>query len=171
MSILTKNEILKRIKVKQIIIKPYKPRLISSASIDLRLGKQFRVFLPIKAVYHLNKQADYRDITKLITLKDSYFLLMPGQTVHGITIESITLPNNICGWIEGKSSIGRLGLMIHNTAGFINPGFSGKQVLEITNAGPVPLALYPDTPICQVVLNTTIGEAAYQGQFKNQKTP
>ena len=98
-------------------------------------------------------------------------MLNPGQTAHGITIEKITLPDNICGWIEGRSSLGRLGLSVHITASFIQPGISNKQVLEMNNVGPIPLAIYPGIAVCQIILEETLGAAKYQGRFRHQHQP
>lgn len=170
MAVLTKTEILKRVKAGELVIEPFQKSAVGSASIDLHLGNEFRIFKAIKDVYHVNKKANYKEITKLVSI-DKFFLLMPGQTAHGITIEKISLPEDICGWIEGRSSLGRLGLMVHITSGFVHPGTCGKQVLEFNNAGPVPLAIYPEIPICQLILSETVGRAKYQGRFVNQETP
>ncbi|MBU0619382.1 dCTP deaminase [Patescibacteria group bacterium] len=170
MAVLTKSEILKRVKAGEIIIEPFEEKAIGPASIDLHLGNEFRIFKAIKDVYHVDKKADYREITKLVTI-DKFFLLMPGQTAHGITVEKISLPDDICAWIEGRSSLGRLGLMVHITAGFVHPGTCGKQVLEFNNAGPVPLAIYPGISICQLIFLKTLGKAKYRGRFTNQETP
>ena len=170
MAVLTRKIIIEKIENKELIISPYDEKSIGPASIDLHLDNQFRTFRTIRSIYHLTSKADFHDLTKLVTIKD-YFLLMPGQTAHGITIEKIKLPQNICGRIEGRSSLGRLGLMVHITASFVQPGSSGKQVLEFNNAGPIPLAIHPGINICQLILEETLGQAKYQGKFVDQTTP
>lgn len=170
MSVLTREEILKRIKSGEIKIEPFDKKQVGPASVDFHLDNKFRIFKPIKDIYHVDKKADFRNVTKTITV-DKYLMLMPGQTVHGITVEKLTLASDICGWIEGRSSLGRLGLMVHITASFIQPGSFNKQVLEMNNAGPVPLAVYPGIAICQIIFMKTIGKAKYKGRFSEQKTP
>ena len=95
----------------------------------------------------------------------------PGETIHGITRERITLPGNIAGWLEGRSRFARLGLMIHVTAGFVNPGVSNRQVLEISNLAGRPLRLHPGTRLCQIVLQRCEGSAIYTGRFARQQHP
>jgi len=96
---------------------------------------------------------------------------MPGETVNAITVEKITLPDDICGWLEGRSSFARLGLMVHITASFMQPGISNRQVLEISNVAPIPLAIYPGVKICQFVFQKMIGKAVYKGKFAAQNSP
>ena len=115
---------------------------------------------------------DYEEVTDLVTVEDGdYLLLMPGELVHGITKENIRLPQNLAGWIEGRSRYARIGLMVHVTAGLVQPGCNNKQVLEISNMSPMPLALYPGTRICQIVLEEVKGKAEYQGKFREQNKP
>jgi dCTP deaminase len=91
--------------------------------------------------------------------------------VHGVTNETIHLPRNLCGWLEGRSRIARLGLTIHATSGFVQPGVSNRQVLELSNVSSIPLALHAGVRICQIVLERTEGEAEYTGRFANQSRP
>jgi dCTP deaminase len=170
MSILTREEILKKLNNKEIVIEPLNEKDIGPASIDMHLDKNFRVFRGVRDIYHVDKNSDFRDVTKAIEIED-FILLQPGQMVHGITVEKLTLPNNIAAFIEGRSSIGRLGLTAHITAGFIQPGVSNKQVLEIHNVGPIPLALHVGVAICQVIFTTVVGKATYQGKYANQLNP
>ncbi len=170
MAILTRSEILKEIKNGNIKIEPFSKSQIGPASIDLRLGNDFRVFKETREIYHVTDKANYKKVTKLIKVK-GFLLIKPGEVVHGITKERIKLSENICGWLEGRSRFARLGLMVHVTAGLIQPGIENRQVLEMSNMGPLPLALHPGTKICQLVLQTTIGRAKYKGRFKNQKMP
>lgn len=170
MAILTREEILKEIKSKRVVIDPLDESKIGPASIDFHLGKEFRVFRQAKDILHITDKTNYQEITKLI-IKEDFLTLLPGQSVHGITIESLTLPNNICGWIQGRSTLARLGLAVHTTSNFIHPGMSGKQVLEMSNIGPIPLAIHPGIAICQIILEETKGKATYQGKFKDQQSP
>ncbi len=171
MAILTRDEIIKRVHTGELKIKPFNAKLVGPASIDLSLDNKFRVFKNVRDIVHLTNEAfDIDTVSSVITV-DTFYTLMPGQTVHGITVEKLTLPPNICGWIEGRSRFARLGLMIHVTAGFIQPGSDNKQVLEMNNAGPMPIALHPGIPICQVIFEETLGSASYTGIYKNQTKP
>lgn len=170
MSVLAKEEILKRIKAEEIKIDPFQEKYLGPASYDLHLGNRFRIFKGVKEIFKVTEEADFNAVTNLVSI-DKDFLLMPGQTVHGITLEKISLPDDICGWIEGRSRFGRLGLMVHITSSFIQPGSVGYQVLEINNAGPMPLSLTPGLAICQLIFEETKGKARYQGRFFDQKQP
>ena len=168
MSILTRDEILKEIEAGRIKIDPYSPEDVGPASVDLRLGHQFRVYKKLHSTFDVTEDADYEDITEFVEVEER-FLLLPGESVLGITIETITLPPNLCGWLDGRSRFARLGLNVHVTAGFMQPGISNKQVLEIYNVSPIPLYLYPGTKVCQFIFQRCIGNAVYQGRFSNQK--
>lgn len=170
MSVLSRSVILKEIKKGQIKINPFKKSQVGPGSIDFHLDKTFRIFKTAKDIFHVKKHVDYLKVTKLITV-DDYLSLLPGQSAHGITIESLSLPKNLCGWIQGRSTMARVGLMVHITANFIHPGTSGKQVLEMTNSGPMPLAIHPGIPICQIILEDTRGQAQYRGVFHQQQKP
>ena len=98
-------------------------------------------------------------------------MLAPGATVHGVTRERVTLPPDICAWIEGRSHVARLGLMVHVTAGFMHPGVDNRQVLEMSSVAPMPLVIHAGTRICQIILQRTEGEATYQGRFASQESP
>ena len=171
MAVLTRPEILKRIDSGEIVIDPFNSDCVGPASIDLHLDHQFRVFKPIHNIFHVTDEADHRDVTDIIEV-DDHFLLLPGHAIHGVTVERITLPDNICGWIQGRSRFARVGLMVHVTASFMQPGIQdAKQVLEMNNAGPMPLAIHPGTTICQIILEECVGHASYQGRFQSQKLP
>lgn len=163
--ILTQKEILREISEKRIIIEPLDKAAIGPASIDLTLDNSLRLFNKTKII---DGDADYKSVTKLIRIKKDY-ILKPGEFVLGITKEKITLPNNICGWLNSRSKYARIGLMSHVTAPFIAPGVSNKQVLEIYNLGKNKIRLIPGTKICQIVLEKCIGKAQYNGKWKNQE--
>ena len=170
MSVLTRSAILKQIDSGKVKINPFKPSQVGPGSIDFHLSHTFRIFKPTKDIFHVTDKVDYQSVTKTIKV-DDHLSLPPGQSAHGITLETLELPNNLCGWIQGRSTLARVGLMVHITANFIHPGTSGKQVLEMTNSGPMPLAVHPGISICQIILEETVGQAKYQGIFSNQQTP
>ncbi len=166
MSILTKKEILKEIKKKNIIITPFDASAIGPGSVDLTLDHQFRVFTKGKT-YDVRHNSNYHEITKLTKKKS--IVIKPGEAVLGITKEKIKLSENICGWLEGRSRFARLGLLVHISASFMQPGIDNKQVLEIVNLGHRPLRLHAGTKLCQFIFQTTRGKAKYEGKFKRQK--
>jgi len=168
--ILTKKEILKYIKRGKVKITPFSESQIGPASIDLTLGNEFRIFRKSNKKVNIVEKVDAQSLTKLITVKD-YLDLKPGKLVLGITKEKITLPENIVGWLQGRSRFARTGLMVHITASFLQPGINNKQVLEIYNASPFTLRLYPNTKICQMILSKTKGKEKYKGIFENQINP
>lgn len=168
MSILTHDEILKEISAGNIVIDPFRPDCVGPASVDLHLGNEFRVFIKSHDIVRVTSEADYESITEKIAVSD-HLLLMPQETVLGITRETVKLSTNLCGWLEGRSRFSRLGLLVHISASFMQPGIENKQVLEISNFSPMPLALYPGIPVCQFIFQRTIGSARYEGKFRNQK--
>jgi dCTP deaminase len=136
------------------------------------LGNKFRVFKKVREVFHVTEEVEYNKITEVVEVNEGDFLLvMPGELVHGVTKEKLTLPENLAGRIEGRSRYARIGLMTHVTAGLVQPGCNNKQVLEISNMSPMPIALHPGTRICQIVLEEVKGEAKYKGKFKDQLNP
>lgn len=171
MCVLTRDEILREIETGALVVEPLDPDQVGPASIDLHLGNELRVLTPeSNEPIPVTDDADPRQRTELVKL-DRPFILQPGHTIHGITRERISLPPNLCGWLEGRSRIARLGLAIHVTSGFVQPGVSNHQVLELSNLAAVPLELHADVRICQIVLERTEGEATYQGRFSNQTRP
>ena len=172
MSILTHDAILKLIQSGRIRIDPFSEEQVGPASVDLHLGNHFRVFKEIRRPFDVTEEADLDEITEQIYVPDGdSLMLMPGKTCLGITIERIKLPPNLCGWLQGRSRFARLGLVIHATASFIQPGIDNKQVLEITNNGQVPLNIIPNVALCQLILQECIGEAKYNGRFGKQVIP
>ena len=172
MSILTHDEIIRRVREGEIGIDPFDERFVGPASMDLHLANQFRIFRRVRDIFHVTEAADYESVTEVVEIRDDdYFVLMPGETVHGITRERIRLPDSVCGWLQGRSRFARLGLMVHITASFMQPGIDNKQALEINNAGPIPLALRPGTAVCQFIFEETIGRARYEGRFRGQVAP
>jgi len=167
MSVLTREEILKEIRQGTVEIEPFEEGQVGPGSIDLHLGSEFRVFKKLRNACAVEDNISVEDLTERLETEES-FTLMPGETVLGMTHERIKLPGNICGWLEGRSRFARMGLVIHMTAGFVQPGINNRQVLEIGNLAPFPLVLKPGVRVCQIILERTEGKASYQGKFKSQ---
>lgn len=170
--ILSDRDIKKMISAGRIKIEPapdYETQL-GTASLDLKLGAQFRVFKPTSTPYIDPQDANTQNThTTVVDLNDETdqpplipnapdgprgFVIHPGEFVLGMTMEQIELPDDIVGRLEGRSSLGRLGIVIHSTAGHFDAGFKGTVVLEITNIGMVPVLLYPGMRFCQMVFET-----------------
>jgi dCTP deaminase len=167
MSILTRDEILKEIAAGRVGIEPFDPALVGPASVDLRLGREFRVFRRTHGIVTVTPDIDYDAVTEKVVVTDQ-MILMPGETVLGLTQERITLPTDLCGWLEGRSRFARLGLLVHVSASFMHPGIANHQVLELSNFSPMPLAVAPGLPICQFIFQRTVGQARYTGRFRDQ---
>jgi dCTP deaminase len=167
-----RDELLKLIKDGSLRIEPFRKEQVGPASIDLHLGHSFRVFEKTRDVFHVRENADYKQLTRSVKVeRNSSFLIMPNELVQGITEETLTLPPTLSGRIEGRSRFARLGLLIHLSSGFIQPGSTGKVVLEILNVSPLPLALHPGTAICQVIIEEARGATKYTGIFSGQSAP
>ena len=149
MSVLSDGTIREKIEAGEIGLMPYDPRMIQPASIDVRLGNQFRVLRSGRQ--EVIDPYEFVDNMELTTMEDGEpFVLHPADFVLGTTFELVTVPHNLVCRIEGKSSIGRLGLLIHTTAGFVDPGFSGHVTLEFANLANMPMRLYPGMKIGQL---------------------
>lgn len=134
----------------RIIIEPLGEGLVQPASVDLRLGSDFRVFQNSSHVA-IDPQEHQPDLTEKIVIEEGgAFVLQPGQFALGTTLERLVLPDDVLGRLEGKSSLGRLGLMIHSTAGYIDPGWDGQITLELSNVASLPILLHPGMRIGQV---------------------
>jgi dCTP deaminase len=166
--ILTRDVILAEMAAGRVVIDPFTADQVGPASVDLHLGDEIRILDGGPPVIDVNDDADFRDVSRVEALVAPY-VLSPGATIHGITRERITLPDDVGGWLEGRSRFARLGLMIHVTAGFVNPGVSNRQVLEISNVSNRPLAIHAGTRICQIVLQRCEGRAVYEGRFASQE--
>jgi dCTP deaminase len=149
-SVLSDGTIRRLVEEGRIKIEPWDPGRVQPASVDVLLGHTFRVF-------HNHRAAaiDLRDpptrLTEQVEVSDGEaFVIHPGEFVLGRTLEWVELPDDVVSRIEGKSSVGRLGLIVHATAGFIDPGFQGSLTLEITNLTRIPIKLYPGLPIAQL---------------------
>ena len=169
MSVLGKRAILQAIEQGAISVTPFTRELVGPASVDLTLASTFRVFRKVHQVIEVRENTDYRDLTeKMEVPSGKHILIMPGETVLGITRERLRLGPGLCGWLEGRSRFARLGLMVHISAPFMGPGIDSQQVLEMSNFGPAPLEVYPGIPICQFVFQKLEGNEQYVGRFADQ---
>lgn len=152
--ILSDKDLRIALKAKKIIIKPFPDfaTQLGSNSIDLRLGSSFRVFEHSKYAYidPFDKDASSAVTREIKVKKDERFIIQPGDFVLGTTIEYIEVPGDMLGNLEGRSSIGRLGVIIHSTAASVECGFRGHITLELANMGKMPVALYPGMRICSI---------------------
>lgn len=164
--ILSKKEVLGLIKRKIMQIEPFNKDNLGPASYDITLDNRFRLFKFRFSPVALDENTNYRDYTKL-KIRDS-IVLKPGEYALGLTKEKITLPGNIAGWIGGRTRFARMGLLIHITAAFIQPGCSNVQVLELRNVGIVPLKLQAGTKIGQIMFEKCSSDAKYTGKFVKQ---
>lgn len=157
---------------------PYDPALVQPSSIDVRMDRYFRVFENHRYP-HIDPAEEQPDLTRLVECAvDEPFILHPGEFVLASTYESVTLPDDIAARLEGKSSLGRLGLLTHATAGFIDPGFSGHVTLELSNAATLPVKLWPGMKIgqlCFVRLSSPAefpyGSEVYGSRYQGQRGP
>jgi dCTP deaminase len=170
LTVLTRDAIERELESGRLRIDPFSIDQLGAASIDLTLADEIRIIESAGgAPIDLHNGADYRDHTRLLALSEPY-VLDPGCTIHGITRERIVLPRNLCGFLEGRSRFARLGLMIHVTSAFVQPGVSNRQVLEMSNVSNRPLRIHAGVRLCQLVLMRTEGEAQYRGRFADQES-
>ena len=162
----------------EISITPYNRSLLQPSSIDVRLGRHFRIFNSHRYPY-IDPAREQDELTTLVELSSfGCFILHPGEFALASTKEIITLPDTVAARLEGKSSLGRLGLMNHSTAGFIDPGFSGQITLELSNVSSLPIKLYPGMRIGQVCffplyspVKHPYGEEHLASKYQNQRGP
>lgn len=159
-------------------IDPYDPAMVQPSSIDVRLDRYFRVFENHRYP-HIDPAVEQPDLTRAIQPKgEEPFILHPGEFVLASTYEVISLPEDIASRLEGKSSLGRLGLLTHSTAGFIDPGFSGHVTLELSNVATLPMKLWPGMKIGQLCMfrlsspaEYPYGSARYGSRYQGQRGP
>jgi len=167
--ILNDRDIKELIRKGKLIVKPFDERQVQASSLDLRLGNEFLIFSNSSDVIDVVEDNISKHIEKII-VGDDGFIIKPKQFVLATTLEYIKLPNNITAFVEGRSSLGRLGLFIEN-AGWVDAGFEGNITLEFFNANSRPLKIYPNMRICQLVLAKMESEAEfpYRGKYFKQK--
>jgi dCTP deaminase len=152
--ILSDRTIREQLDAGRIGIDPLGPNAVQPSSVDIRLDNSFRVFLNHTRTV-IDVKEDLSDLTQQVDIEEGEaFILHPGEFVLASTREVVTLPDDIVARIEGKSSLARLGLLIHSTAGFIDPGFSGHITLELANVATLPITLYPGMKIGQLSFMT-----------------
>ena len=163
MTILSDKHIKKFIKEGKIMIDPLidPERQIQPSSVDLRIGNEFKGFKIVKTpVIDLKDPEDIDSYMESIHVEDKEaFIIHPNEFTLATTLETVKVPDNLVARVEGRSSMGRLGITMHVTAGFIDPGFEGKITLEISNIGKMPVALYPGQRACQIVFETMTSRA------------
>jgi dCTP deaminase len=150
MSVLSDRDIRAAIESGDVVIRPYDPVDLQPSSVDLHLDRRFRVFRNNRYPY-IDVRKPQPDLTELVTIEnDEPFILHPGEFVLGQTLEWTELPADLVARLEGKSSLGRLGLLIHSTAGYVDPGWKGNLTLELSNVANLPIALYFGMKIGQI---------------------
>jgi len=130
-------------------IDPYEAALLQPSSVDVRVDRYFRVFRNSRYPF-IDVKQEQEDLTELVKVDGDPFILHPGEFVLGSTLERIKLPDDVVARLDGKSSLGRLGLLIHSTAGFIDPGWDGNVTLELSNVANLPITIYPGMKIGQL---------------------
>ncbi|HYQ74195.1 MULTISPECIES: dCTP deaminase [unclassified Cellulomonas] len=148
--LLSDRDITAELDAGRVVLDPHDPAMVQPSSVDVRLDRFFRLFDNHKYAV-IDPSQDQPDLTRLVEVDgDEPFVLHPGEFVLGSTFEQVTLPDDIAARLEGKSSLGRLGLLTHSTAGFIDPGFSGHVTLELSNVATLPITLWPGMKIGQM---------------------
>ena len=176
--LLSDRDIRAQIEENRVRVEPYDPGMIQPSSVDVRLDKFFRVFENHKYSV-IDPSIEQSELTREVQVApNEFFILHPGEFVLASTYEVITLPDDIAGRLEGKSSLGRLGLLTHSTAGFIDPGFSGHITLELSNVANLPVKLFPGMKIGQLCLiklsspaEHPYGSALYGSRYQGQRGP
>ncbi|SEK75384.1 dCTP deaminase [Streptacidiphilus jiangxiensis] len=176
--LLSDKDIRNEIESGRVVIDPFDPEMIQPSSIDVRLDRFFRVFENHKYP-HIDPAVEQPDLTRLVEPDgDDPFILHPGEFALASTYEVVTLPTDIASRLEGKSSLGRLGLLTHSTAGFIDPGFSGHVTLELSNVATLPIKLYPGMKIGQLCMfrltspaEFPYGSERYGSRYLGQRGP
>ncbi len=162
----------------RIALDPYEPAMIQPSSVDVRLDRFFRLFDNHKYPV-IDPAEDQPELTRLVDVPaDEPFVLHPGEFVLGSTFEQVTLPDDVAARLEGKSSLGRLGLLTHSTAGFIDPGFTGHVTLELSNVATLPIKLWPGMKIGQLCFfrlsspaERPYGHGADGSRYQGQRGP
>jgi dCTP deaminase len=176
--LLSDRDILTQIDKGRVALEPFDPSMVQPSSVDFRLDRYFRVFENHKYP-HIDPAEDQPDLTRSVEPEgDEPFILHPGEFVLGSTYEVISLPDDVAARVEGKSSLGRLGLLTHATAGFIDPGFSGHVTLELSNVATLPIKLWPGMKIGQLCFfqlsspaENPYGSAKYGSRYQDQRGP
>jgi dCTP deaminase len=176
--LLSDRDLLLEIKNGQLTLDPFEPSLIQPSSVDVRLDRLFRVFN--NHLYtHIDPKEQQDDLTSLVEVPEGEsFVLHPGEFALASTLEVVTLGHQLAARLEGKSSLGRLGLLTHSTAGFIDPGFSGHVTLELSNMATLPIRLWPGMKVGQLCVmrlsspaEHPYGSTVYGSRYQGQRGP
>ena len=176
--LLSDRDIRAEIAAGRVAVEPFAESMVQPSSVDVRLDRFFRVFENHKYSV-IDPSIEQSELTREVVVEpNEHFILHPGEFVLASTYEIITLPDDIAGRLEGKSSLGRLGLLTHSTAGFIDPGFSGQITLELSNVANLPVKLFPGMKIGQLCLiklsspaEHPYGSAVYASRYQGQRGP
>ena len=176
--LLSDRDIKAELAAQRVALEPFDESMIQPSSIDVRLDRFFRTFENHRYP-HIDPAEDQPDLTRMVEpLGDEPFILHPGEFVLGSTYEVVSLPDDVAARLEGKSSLGRLGLLTHSTAGFIDPGFSGHVTLELANVANLPIKLWPGMKIGQLCFfrlsspaEHPYGSAKYGSRYQGQRGP
>jgi dCTP deaminase len=176
--LLSDRDIRAEITAGRVAVEPFAESMVQPSSVDVRLDRFFRVFENHKYSV-IDPSIEQSELTREVVVEpNEHFILHPGEFVLASTYEIITLPDDIAGRLEGKSSLGRLGLLTHSTAGFIDPGFSGHITLELSNVANLPVKLFPGMKIGQLCLiklsspaEHPYGSAVYASRNQGQRGP
>jgi dCTP deaminase len=176
--ILSDRTIREELAAGRIVIEPFEPSYVQPSSVDLRLDRLFRVFRNHTTPY-IDPKLQQEDLTELVEVEgDEPFVLHPGEFALGSTLERVALPSDLVARLEGKSSLGRLGLLIHSTAGFVDAGWDGHLTLELSNVATLPIALYPGMKIGQISFlrmttpaDVPYGADAVGSKYQGQRGP
>ncbi|MDZ8173001.1 dCTP deaminase [Microbacterium xanthum] len=176
--LLSDRDIRAEVQAERIGIAPWDAQMVQPSSVDVRLDRYFRLFDNHKYPF-IDPAEDQPDLTHLIEVDpEEPFILHPGEFALGSTFEQVTLPDDVAARLEGKSSLGRLGLLTHSTAGFIDPGFSGHVTLELSNVATLPIKLWPGMKIGQLCFfrlssptENPYGSGPYANRYQGQRGP
>jgi dCTP deaminase len=176
--LLSDRDIRKEIDSGRVVVEPYDAELVQPSSVDVRIDRYFRVFENHRYP-HIDPSVEQAELTRLVEpLGDDAFILHPGEFALASTYEVVTLPDDVAARLEGKSSLGRLGLLTHSTAGFIDAGFSGHVTLELSNVATLPIKLWPGMKIGQLCFfrlsspaEAPYGSGAAGSRYQDQRGP
>ncbi len=176
--VLSDRDIRAEVEAGRIVIEPFTPDAVQPSSIDLHLDRRFRVFRNSRYPY-IDVRDEQPELTELVEIAgDEPFILHPGEFVLGSTLERVGLPDDLVARLEGKSSLGRLGLLIHSTAGYVDPGWDGNLTLELSNEANLPITLYDGMKIGQISfqrlsspVEVAYGDQRIGSRYRGQRDP
>ncbi|MCQ9164763.1 MULTISPECIES: dCTP deaminase [unclassified Arthrobacter] len=176
--LISDRDIRAQIDADRIVLDPYDPSMVQPSSVDVRIDRYFRLFDNHRYA-HIDPAEEQPELTRLVEVDpEDAFILHPGEFALASTYETVTLPDDVAARLEGKSSLGRLGLLTHSTAGFIDPGFSGHITLELSNVATLPIKLWPGMKIGQLCFfqlsspaQHPYGSGQYGNRYQGQRGP